>query len=81
MLRVIVVRSGVARGVSREDESICTSWAFKAECSGMGGGVLICLETGEDCKGEYGGVFTQGLQKGLSISAEAIRVRLHGILD
>lgn len=79
-LRVTDVRFGVARGVSWEDVSICTSMAFEGVWSGVGGGVAICLGSGEGRKGEEGGVFTRGLQKGLSISAVAIRVRLHGIL-
>lgn len=70
----VVVRSGVTGGVSRGDVSTCTSLAFKGACSGVGGGVLIGLERVEESKGEYGGVFTRGLRKGLSISAEAIRV-------
>ncbi len=73
-LGVIDVRSGVTGGVLRGDVSIFTSLAFKGACSGVAGGVLACLGRGEDCKGEDGGVFTRGLQKGLSISAEAIRV-------
>lgn len=74
MLRVIDGCDGVTGGVSRGDVSMCTSLAFKGACSGVAGGVLACLGRGEDCNGEYGGVFTRGLQKGLSISAEAIRV-------
>ena len=54
------------------DVSISTSLAFKGAFSGVG--ESVCLGRGEDSKGEYGGVFTRGLLKGLSISAEAIRV-------
>lgn len=68
------VLSGVTGGVSRGDLSICTSLGCKGACSGEGEGVLACLGRDEDSKGEYGGVFTRGLEKGLSISAEAIRV-------
>lgn len=74
-------RCGVSGGVSRGEVSISTSLAFKGACSGVGGDVLICLASGEDSKGEYGGVFTRGLRNGLSISAEAIWVRLNGTLD
>lgn len=81
MLRVIDVRCGFVTGVSRGDVSIWTSLALKGAWSGVVGGVPICFGRGEGSKGEYGGVFTRGLQKGLSISAEAIRVWLHGILD
>lgn len=81
MLRLVDVSLGVARGVSMEDVSICTSMAFKDAWSGVGGGVHARLGMGEDCSGGSGGVFTQGLQRGFSISAEAIRVLLHGMLD
>lgn len=74
VLGVICVRSGVTGGVSWGDVSIFTSLAFKGACSGVGGGMLVCLGRVEVCTGEYGGVFTRGLRKGLSISAEAIRV-------
>lgn len=81
MLRATAVRSGVSGGVSVGEVSICTNVAFKGTSSGVGGGVLVCLGMDVDNKGEYEGVFTRDLQKGLSISAEAIRVRLNGILD
>lgn len=81
MLRLVDVGLGDARGVSMEDVSICTSVAFKDVWSGVGGGVHARLGRGEGCTGESGGVFTQGLQRGFSISAEAIRVLLHGTLD
>lgn len=81
MLRLMDVGWGVARGVSVGDVSICTSVAFNAAWSGGGGGVHAALGMGEGCRGESGGVFTQGLQRGFSISAEAIRVLLHGTLD
>jgi len=54
--------------------SMCTFLAVKGSHSGMGGGVPFCLGRGEHSKGEYEDVFTQGLEKDLSISAEAIRV-------
>lgn len=60
---------------------MCTSVAFKDAWSGVGGGVHARLSMGEGCRGESGGVFTQGLHRGFSISAEAMRVRLHGTLD
>lgn len=80
-LKVTAVSSGVAGGVSAGDVSMCTSRAFKGTWSGVGGGVPIRLVSGRGSKGEQGGVLIQGLQRGLSISAEAIRVRLQGTLD
>lgn len=71
---------GVTGGVSRGDVSICTNVAFRGARSGVDRGVPVCVGGSEDSKGEYGGVFTRSLRKGLSISAEAIRVWLHGTL-
>lgn len=75
------VSSGVARGVSMEDVSIWTTVAFKDARSGVGGGVHARLGMGVGFRGDSGGVFTQGLHRGFSISAKAIRVLLHGMLD
>lgn len=80
MLILVDVILGVPRGVSMEDVSICTSVAFNDAWSGVGGGVHALLGKGEGCRGESGGVLTQGLQRGFSISAEAMRVLLHGML-
>lgn len=56
--------------------------ALKGALSGVSGGVLSSLESGESCElGEWGGVFARDLHRGLSISAEAIRAWLHGMLD
>lgn len=80
MLTLVDLSLGVARGASVEDTSIWTSVSFKGARSSVGGGVHGRLGMGEVCRGESADAFTQGLHRGFSISAEAIRVLLHGSL-
>lgn len=80
-LRLMDASLGVDRGVSIGDMSMCISVAFKGKWSGVDGGVHSCLGRGEGWWGESGDVFMLGLQRGFSISAAAIRVMLHGMLD